>query len=243
MEVNIENRHHRCRRSRNCICSSSRSGRSPRDIGLSTGQSYRASSCRRNHSERRDLTDLHEGATSSGEPTARFSCGYLPGNCPPRADQDCPSRPRRGHHNPARRLLGQQRLLFRQPAKRPGTLSHGSCVPKGSRGTATAPSFDMSIFPSNTPSWMSAHKTSLLFFEEPAFAWIECETWKHGYSATLSSLQRWQERFMKTTATRASWRRMPKPRLRYELPGYFSGSSLKLLARTASVLGPCMYEL
>jgi len=130
MEVNIENRHTRCGRSRNRICSSSGSGRSPRDVGLSTSQSYRASSKRRSHSGRRDFTDLHQGVAGSGDTAARVSCGYLLGDCTPRADQYCPSGARRGHRNPARRLLGEQRLLFRQPTKCSGTLSHGSCVPR-----------------------------------------------------------------------------------------------------------------
>jgi hypothetical protein len=129
MELNIENRHSRRRRSGYGVCSSSRSCRSPRDLDLAACQGYRASSCRRNHSERRYFTDLREGATSPGESTARFSCGYLPGNCPPRPDQDCPSMPCCGHRNSARSLLGQLRLLFRQSAGNSRTLSSSSCVP------------------------------------------------------------------------------------------------------------------
>ena len=131
MGLDIENRHNRRRRARHGVCSSSRSSWPPRDLGLATCQSYRASSYRRNHSGRRDFTDLHAGATRSREPAARFSCRYLPGNCPPRADQDCTSMARGGRRNSARRLLGEPCLLFGQSGSNSGTLSDGSCVPRG----------------------------------------------------------------------------------------------------------------
>ena len=61
-----------------------------------------------------------------------------------------------------------------------------------------AASFDLSIFPSNTPRWRSVHQKSVPFSGKLAFVWTQCAIWKDGYSVTLSSLQRLPEHFTRT---------------------------------------------
>jgi hypothetical protein len=69
--------------------------------------------------------------------------------------------------------------------------------------------------------------------------WIPCETWKHGYGATPSSLPRLQEHFMKATAMHASWRRIWKP---YAVSSLECGKAGLLRIARGSELHPWHYE-
>jgi hypothetical protein len=133
MEVDIENRRTRRRRSRYSVCRPARYSRSPGDAGLATWPSRRASTGRRNDSGCKSSADPHPGATRSGETTTRLCCRYVPGHGAPRSDRGRPSRLGKGNCNSAGGPNGEPRQPYRPSTGSSRSLPHSRCVPRDRR--------------------------------------------------------------------------------------------------------------